>query len=148
MPTAQTVYIATDGTRWDIEADARKRDALDAEVKAIEATLPSPPRSSYERIAVDPDAFRAAKMAVVGLCRRECPTWDIFNNNPMEIHPFSFAGRLLDEVGGPLRRVWHLFMCHRDGWMYEQPYFALNPDKWEPPPHKAAVDPDDGISTD
>lgn len=132
MAAVITVYEATDGTRWDNEADAVKRDRLDAEVRAIEATIPAPPSGSHNRVAVDPAAFKAAKTAVVELCRRELPTCDIFKNDPMEIHPMSFAGRLLDETGGPLRRIWFRFMCHRDGWMYEQPYFALNPDKWEP----------------
>jgi hypothetical protein len=59
------------------------------------------------------------------------PSEAIFAHDAMEIHPFSYAGRFLDDAGGPLRRVWSRFMCHHDGWMYEQPYFALNPDKFE-----------------
>jgi hypothetical protein len=130
MATAVTKYIAADGTQWDDESLAMKRDQLDAEVRAIEATLPKPPNNPDDRLAVDPDVFKAAKTAVVELCRREYPREAIFQHDPMEIHPFSFAGRLLDDVGGPLRRVWWRFMCYRDGWMHEQPYWAQNPGKF------------------
>jgi hypothetical protein len=131
MPTAATVYIASDGSRWDSEEDAAKRDALDAEVRAIEATIPKPPSGSKNRVAVDPAAFKAAKIAVIELCRREYPKEPVFKHDPMEIHPMSFAGRFLSDNGGPLNRIWWRFCCHRDGWMYEQPYFALNPDRFE-----------------
>lgn len=130
MATAVTKFIATDGTQWNNEADALRRDALDAEVRAIEATLPEPPKDSDVRLPVDPDVFKAAKTAVVELCRREFPREAIFQHDPMEIHPFSFAGRFLDDNNGPLRRIWSRFMCHSNGWMYEQPYFANNPGKF------------------
>lgn len=129
---ATTVFIATDGSQWESENAAIARDNLDAGVAAIEATLPEPPSDSDKRIAVDPEKLKAAKIAVVELCRAMYPTQPIFQHDPMEIHPFSYAGRFLDDVGGPLRRVWYRFMCERDGWMYQQPYFALNPDKWTP----------------
>jgi hypothetical protein len=128
---AVTVFVASDGSRWDSEAEAVARDVLDAAVRDVEQRLPTPPSDSGERIAVDPEVFRAAKTAVVELCRAEYPNEAVFQHDPMDIHPFSFAGRLLDDVGGPLRRIWWRFMCYRDGWMYQQPYFALNPDKFQ-----------------
>jgi hypothetical protein len=129
---AHTVYIATDGSQWDNENQAIVRDTLDAAVAAIEATLPPLPRDPHARVAVDVEAFKAAKTAVVELCRALYPREAVFQHDPMEIHPFSYAGRLLNEAGGPLDRVWRMFMCYRDGWLYEQPYYASNPEKWVP----------------
>ncbi len=127
---AHTVWIASDGSRWDDQNQAIARDCLDAAVGAIEATLPTPPDDSHKRIALDPDTFKAAKVAVVELCRAAYPNEEVFRRDPLEIEPFSYAGRFLSEVGGPLSRIWHRFMCSSDGWMYEQPYFALNPEKF------------------
>ena len=138
MATPKTVYVACDGSRWDTENKAITRDNIDAAVAAIEATLPARPTDSHDRVAVDPETFKAAKVAAVELCRAAFQKEPIFQHDPMEIHPFSYAGRFLDDVGGPLRRVWGLFMCHRDGWLYEQPFFALHPDQFEPHVEAAA----------
>jgi hypothetical protein len=127
MATAKTKYVASDGSEWDDENRAIARDNLDNAVRAVEATLPEPPTDSGVRLAVDPDVFKRAKTEVVELCRIMFPNEAIFQHDPMDIHPFSYAGRFLDDVGGPLRRVWYRFMCYRDGWMYQQPFYALNP---------------------
>jgi len=123
-------YIADDGSEWTDKAKAAKRDALHAEVVAIERTIPEPPNSSDKRIAVDPTVMAKAKSVVIELCRREFPNEPVFKHPADKIHPMSFAGRFLDDTGAPLYRIWHRFMCYADGWMYEQPYFALHPEQW------------------
>jgi hypothetical protein len=130
MATAKTVWIATDGSQWDTTNEALVRDALDAAVRLIESTIPETPNESGIRVAVDASAMRAAKRAVVELCRATYPGENVFRHDPEAIHPRSYAGRFLDEVGGPLRRVWFRFLCYRDGWIYEQPFFAINPQEF------------------
>ena len=125
-----TLYESTDGSKWKTEAEAIQRDSLDAEVRAIEAQLPERPKSG-QRIAVSIAVVNDCKRAVIELCRREFPNEPVFKHPPEKIHQMSFAGRFLDDVTGPLDRVWRWFCCEKDGWLYEQPYFALNPDKFE-----------------
>lgn len=125
-----TIYESTDGRRFDDISKCEASDILDAKVKEIEATLPKLPNSSSVRVAVSIKLVKEAKERVVKLCRQEYPREEIFKRPASEIHPLSFASRLLDECGGPLNRVWRWFCCERDGWLYEQPYFAMNPDKF------------------
>jgi hypothetical protein len=128
---ALTIYVATDGSRWDDPVKCAERDVLDARVKAIEATIPAVPSSGH--VVVDEAAMLAAKRAVVDICRELFPKQTVFRHDAAEIHPFSFAGRFLSEVGGPLNRIWFRFSCCNGPLMYEQPYYALNPEKYEAP---------------
>lgn len=130
-----TIYEADDGTRFDKAEDAYRRDKLHAEVRAIEETLPPRPDASDERVEVASSIVWAAKSATVHLCRREYPTQKVFQYPPEQIHPHSFAGRFLDDQRNPLTRIWYWFQCERDGWLYNQPFFALNPDKFTPRNH-------------
>ena len=68
---------------------------------------------------------------MIELCRELYPTEPVFQNDPMAIHPMSFAGRFLDDNPSPVGRIWHRFACSADGFMYEQPYYALNPDQFK-----------------
>ena len=131
MSTAIVQYKASDGTIWSSEADAHRRDLLDATVRAIEAGIPEPPRESRTRIRVSVRAMANAKRQVVELCRRLYPNEAVFKHDASEIHPMSYAGRFLSEVGGPLNRIWYRFACYDAPWLYDQPYFALNPGAWE-----------------
>lgn len=128
---AVTRYVSTDGSQWDSEADALRRDELDGAVRLIELQLPAVPESSSARVQVSQEFALAAKTRVVNLCRQEFPDQPIFMNRPEDIHPFSYAGRFLDDVGGPLRRVWSWFMCYSDGYLYQQPFYALNPHQFK-----------------
>lgn len=123
------LFESTDGSRWPTEAKAMERDTLDAKVREWEALIPEPPKHSYERVDAG-DHFMAVKEAVVALCRELYPTVEVFKHDAKDIHPMSFAGRFLDDTGGPLNRIWHRFMCQHGGFIYEQPYFALNTHKW------------------
>lgn len=127
-----TLYKSTDGSTYPMMADAINADVLDAEVREIEATIPPKPRESSHRIAWSPDEMLTAKTKVVALCRREYPDEKGFKHDPADIHPMSYAGRFLsDATNCPLYRVWRNFMCYRDGWLYDQPFFALNPGEFE-----------------
>lgn len=131
MAVPKIVWVATDGSLWHKEADARRRDELDAAVRVIEGSLPEPPHDSAQRVAVDPGLMALAKQSIVELCRATYPNECVFQHEAHKIHPFSYAGRFLDGVGGPLRRIWWRFMCYTDGWIYQQPYFAQNPGQFK-----------------
>lgn len=122
-------YRATDGTEWTTADDACRRDHLDAEVRALEARLG--PRVQHGRRPVDILAVAAVKAEVVNLCRLAFPTEPVFRYSPQEIDPFSYAGRLLSEVRGPLNRIWCRFSCMNGDWEYEQPFFALHPEEYD-----------------
>jgi hypothetical protein len=115
------------------KAEALARDKLDAEVKAIEQTLPPLPTSDRRRIAVNVAAVKKAKRDVVELCRAEFPDQKVFQHEPSEdIHPMRSAGRVIDDSGIiPLQRIWRWFACERDGWLFSQPYYAANPDQFK-----------------
>ena len=127
MATAKTVYVASDGSQWDSENRAIERDNLDLAVQAIEAMFPAPPSSSDERVAVDPAVMAEAKRLVVELCRAAYPSEPVFQHEPSEIHVQSYAGRFLSDVGGPLGRVWWKLSVYRDGFLYSQPFYVINP---------------------
>ena len=124
-----TKYRATDGSEWATVVECIKRDELDAKVSRLESRLG--PRVDRGRRAIDPMFVAGIKREVVSLCRHYHPTQEIFHNLADDIHPFSYAGRFLSEVGGPLNRIWRRFMCMDSAWEYEQPFFALNPGEFE-----------------
>lgn len=128
---AVTLYESTDGVKWKDPLEAIKRDELDAEIRALERALPPIPSESGRRIKLDEEIVSATKEKVIEICRRLWPTERVFQNPARIIHPMSFAGRFLSEQETPVYRIWHWFMCERDGYLYQQPFFALNPEKFE-----------------
>lgn len=126
-----TKYKATDGTEWHSAHECERRDALDAEVRALENRLG--PNVYRGRKRIDPTVVAEVKKATVLLCRRVFPNEPVFQNDPDAIHPWSFAGRLIDETGGPIRRIWYRFGCMNGEWEYEQPFYALHPEEFREP---------------
>lgn len=126
-----TKYQATDGSEWLNMVDCARRDLLDMKVKTLESELG--PAVKEGRRKIDPAVFARVKTDTVDICRKEWPTEPVFQHDAAEIHPMSYAGRFLSEVGGPLNRLWWRFSCINGEWEYEQPYYALNPDKFIEP---------------
>lgn len=124
-------YVATDGSEWDSQIKCTNRDLLDMQVRTLEKELGPSVHGSGQRRKIDAAAVARLKADVVDLCRRQFPGEAIFKHDAAEIHPFSYAGRFLSEVGGPLNRIWHRFMCMNSEWEYEQPFFALNPSEFK-----------------
>jgi hypothetical protein len=124
---AVTKYVATDGSEWATRGEAEARDWLDARVQAIEARLPARPNVHGARKPVNVELVAQCKTEVVALCREMYPDEGVFSYPAHSIHPMSYAGRFLSETGGPLNRVWYWFCCYADGYVFDQPYFALNP---------------------
>lgn len=123
-----TKYRATDGSEWASAADCAGRDLLDLKVKTLEQELG--PGVSRGRRKVDPALVAKVKADVVAICREKWPNEAIFKYEAAKIHPMSYAGRFLSEVGGPLNRLWYRFSCINGEWEYEQPFYAINPDKF------------------
>ncbi len=132
---ALTKYEADDGTLHDTELAAQQRDVLVAQCRRIEALLPLPKAltriDNNQRIRHGAERIAAYKYELVVLCRALYPTQDIFKHEPASIHPFSSAGRFLDDAGpGCVRSLWFRLMCCDAEHEYEQPFYALNPREW------------------
>ena len=128
---AITKFVSIDGAEFDTQRAAEDRDALVLRCREIAAMIGPHPYRSGERVKHPKlDEYRAA---VVGLYRDLFPRAAIFQQPAKEIHPFSFAGRFLyDCAPRPVSDLWHRLMCvGDDGYEYEQPFFALNPDKFK-----------------
>lgn len=123
-----TKYVATDGSEWTSMTDCGKRDLLDMKVKTLEKELG--PSVGRGRRKIDVAAYARVKADTVAICRDEFPREPVFKHEPSEIHPMSYAGRFLSEVGGPLNRLWWRFSCVNGEWEYEQPFFALHPEQF------------------
>lgn len=61
-------------------------------------------------------------------------SYPVLQKPDREIGMFGILGRILDDGGGPMWESWARLMCidFATGKEYEQPYFAKNPDKFEP----------------
>jgi hypothetical protein len=126
---AITKYKARDGSEWASEAEARATENLLDVVDEIMAPL-GPPVSvrPEEYVQHNAGTVLAARAAIVKLCAKRLPGFPIFHHEPAEeVSPFSVAGRILDDIGGPLSVAWCRFMKIDDqGREWEQPYFVLN----------------------
>jgi hypothetical protein len=126
-----TKYKAEDGALFDTAMDAERRDVLVRRCQEIDALLPSVDVGYNERFTHSPVALDHYRTALIELCRELYPDQEIFKHPAASIHPMSFAGRFLDDVAPQCVRVlWFRLACINDVFEYEQPYFALNPDKW------------------
>lgn len=124
-----TKFEADDGTLWDEADKAEARDQLVRRLREIEAPLGPRVARQHERARHPLEVVHTFKRRLVELCAEQFPTQAIFQGDPLTIHPFSIAGRIVDDSGpAVLNHVWQRLMCIApDGYEYEQPYFALNP---------------------
>lgn len=128
-----TVYESTDGSRWNDVVSAVKRDAIDAKVREIESLLPKRPDLCGVRISVPTELVEECKRRTILLCREQFPDTKEFFHEPIsEIHPMGICGRILDDSDTPINRIWGWLCCYSDGWLYQQPFYALNPGKFIP----------------
>lgn len=128
-----TKYEANDGALFDEPAKAGQRDALISRCNVINLMLPEPPERSSQRVLHDKKALIEFRRAVVMLCREMFPKDTCFQHPPQDIHPLSYyAGRLVSEAGPAcLNRLWYRLCCMDGGYEYQQPFYAINPDKFE-----------------
>ncbi len=131
MATRIFKWTARDGSEWATDTEADKRDELLDVCDDWTQRLGKPVSECHERTHVDRNEWRDVKAEFVAYMREKYPTEKVWQHDAEKIHPMSYAGRMLDDVGGPLNRVWHRFMCESDGYEYQQPFYALNPGEWE-----------------
>ena len=136
---AITKFVSIDGAEFNTTGEAEARDALVLRCQNIEDMLGSHPGSDERVRHPRLDEYRET---VVALCREMFPRERIFTHPAKEIHPFSWAGRFLDECAPKtVNHLWWRLMCvGADGYEYEQPYFASHPEEFRPPAHAQAGD--------
>lgn len=139
-----TKYQANDGTQFDTAEAAEKRDkdlvVIDEITRACLKSTPTdcnwdgyiqqhgPAVMDYKRVLM-----RMAKERGVygGSPGPDEKTFSIWDRPVEEVHARGIAGRFLDDSGqNHIYRAWHRLAC-MDGRFreYNQPYFAINPDK-------------------
>lgn len=128
-----TRYTARDGA---VFYDPRKADEYERELDQIEpimSRLPANEVPGGKYIQHDPATLRSIKADLFKLVVRKhgesFPEWKKWKAD--EVHPLSIVGRVLDDCGGPLSHAWSKLARFNFnlGREYEQPYFAMNPDK-------------------
>lgn len=125
-----TVYEASDGSRWDDEGGATRREALVARCVDAESVLPKTVLGHGEFCTHNPEQAKAFHVAVVEIARHEHPgTMAGYPANNLAVSPTSLIGRIVSDTGGPLNRLWHRLMCldTESGREFDQPYFRNHP---------------------
>lgn len=135
----KTYYLASDGAECESPKAAKARNALLIEIARALAPLGPKVKDRGCQFA-NGHGYRQhkkadvlkAKTALIAIAKRLVPD-KIWANPPEEIHPMSFAGRLLDDSSPTLYEAWQRFMCidERTWREWGQPYYALNPEKGE-----------------
>lgn len=125
-------FQCSDGSEWETEEQAARQDELLAECDRVAAMLPNVKVDYHQRYGHHLPTLAAYKYEVVALCARRFPNEKMFKYPAADIHPFSYAGRFLDDAAPTIRmRLWYRLQCiDESGYEYEQPFFALNPGKW------------------
>ncbi len=126
--TPITKYQANDGSVWSTELDAVRRDSDILLVAAIIKPLKPQPSSSFDGyIQQDRETVLKVKGELMKIASQRC-TWNGWSKDPSEVHPMSYAGRAIDDIGGPLSLAWYRIMCTDEKYReWEQPYYAMNP---------------------
>lgn len=128
MITPITKYRTTDGTEFPTEQGAERHEALCQAIAEVMRPLgASRELRADDYVQHDPAAVIKARVGILALAA-ERADYPIFRHQPPEeVHPNSAAGRILDDVGGPLRDAWFRFRCTDEfGREWQQPYFAIN----------------------
>ena len=130
-----TRFLSDDGCEFDTETKCRAHEGLSNEVGAVLFSLPALPKddgckfaNGHGYIQHDPEAFKAAKTALLRIGQRVCP--HKFIDNSLEdptVHP-SWVGRIFSDNSRPLYAAWGRVMCTDDQFReWGQPYYANNP---------------------
>jgi hypothetical protein len=135
---AVTMYEASDGARFNTaEACVLHEARVVAVAQAMRPLGEERNLASHEFIQRSGAVCLQVKRALIEIAKNDYPPKDypIFQHDADAIHPCSGAGRIITDSDGPLARAWCRLM--RINWEnfreYQQPFFALNPDKVETP---------------
>lgn len=124
-----TKFQTDDGCEFNTIADAMNHEDKCREIAAIMAPLGTVKiKDSNCYYQHDPATVIRCRVAILKMAARYIDDPVFRHEPPEEVHPFSIAGRILDDVGGPLRDPWFRFMRIDDlGREWEQPYFVSRP---------------------
>ena len=132
----KTYYIAKDNSKHENEAKAISHEKFIDEI--AEAMKPLGERYDDGRceyangkgyVQHHPDDVLKAKTGIIKIAKRVVPD-DIWKHPAKNIHPHSFAGRLLSDSNDFLYSAWRRFMCiDEKGREWGQPYYSLNPER-------------------
>lgn len=129
-----TIYVAKDGSRWDDERQAVRREALIDACVDIGSMLPPRPElfGNFDGfIQHDPATVAEVKRRLLAIAKREIVgdktgTW--FDEPTHLIHPRGVVGRVISESDGPIYRLWYRLMCMDDeSREWDLPYHAIHP---------------------
>ena len=141
MARAITMYEAHDGTRFNTSEAATQHEQLISVVGDAMATLPDPPdqfgNDTLGYWQQNPTLVMEARVRLVQLAAAIGVGHNWFREHlekggkPEELHPLGYAGRIMSECGpAPLKRAWsRLSRIDDQGREWEQPFFAINPEK-------------------
>lgn len=129
-----TRYQSEDGSVWDSEPDALRRDDLCRAVADAMAPLgEAVPIPSDRYREHTPETVRLARVGLVGITRRLLPTWcgeqaRLRGSRTDDIPPSWLCRACEDSGNSPLARAWVRLMCI-DGSCreWQQPYYAEHP---------------------
>ena len=136
-------YQANDGSEWESEDKALEREDLLIMIEDItKACLKPTPRDGnwVGYVQQHPAAVLDYKHTLMRIAKQEgvygkCAGCEcIWDADPKGIrHSGGIANRYIDDGGSePLRRAWQRLSCMDENYReYNQPYYAINPDKCE-----------------
>lgn len=131
MVTVTAYFKAKDGTEFKNEEDAINHEKLLDKIDNIFFRLGKPQSlKSTEYIQHDLSVCLDVKEEFYDFVKKEYGKYDYpsMKYPSRDIHPLSFIGRLLDDIGGPCRLANHRLCCINwdTGREFQQPYFAMN----------------------
>lgn len=133
-----TVYVASDGTRWDRREDAEKRDRLVEWVEEIMRPIGNRPdgmgfsnggyfvQHKIDTLTIVRIQLFVATKSVLGKTIAE---HEAAGEKAMDFHPSWFM-RMLDGCDSPIADAWNRFWCiDENGREWGQPYYAKHPEE-------------------
>lgn len=127
------MWVADDGTRFIDKDLCALYESFCRRCDDAMSTLGERPQLGHgEWYQHDRRDVATAKTRLVLLARDEWPNESVWQHKPEDIHPMGIAGRIASEGSNPrFSNAWGRLMCiNFDNFReYDQPYFALNPDK-------------------
>jgi len=128
-------YQAKDGREFSDESSCAKHEQLLDKVEYIlDRYLGRKQHPSVESnkgyFQHEASSVKAAWKETIELARPLFKSFNWANASSEEIHPMGVIGRIIDDSNSPIGKLHYRFMCIDDKYReWQQPYFAINPDK-------------------
>lgn len=136
-------YQAVDDSEWETAEEAEARDRMVADVTdALSELKPTPDECNWNGyVQQDPDAIQRCREKLHAIANAEGvlkwwiddqkQSWGKTDADIIALHP-TWQGRMLDGGHVPLSRAYsRLCAIDEEGREWNQPYYAVNPEKGE-----------------